>query len=90
MHCPLIRRLTFPGQYYDNRWPMIMAGYDTVNTAAADPRAGTPDGDGGIVNLPGNYQETMSTHWFHDHMLDFTAQNVYRTTTAHLTVVMKA
>ncbi|MCP3963947.1 MAG: copper oxidase, partial [bacterium] len=22
--------------------------------------------------------ETMSTHWFHDHMLDFTAQNVYK------------
>ena len=20
----------------------------------------------------------MSTHWFHDHMLDFTAQNVYK------------
>ncbi len=68
----------FPGQYYDYRWPMIHAGYDTVNTAAADPRAGAPDGSGGIINLPGNYQETMSTHWFHDHMLDFTAQNVYK------------
>jgi hypothetical protein len=20
----------------------------------------------------------MSTHWFHDHMLDYTAQNVYK------------
>jgi len=29
----------------------------------------------GAVNIPGNYRETMSTHWFHDHMLDFTAQN---------------
>ncbi|HED34271.1 MAG TPA: copper oxidase [Gammaproteobacteria bacterium] len=68
----------FPGQYFDYRWPMIMAGYDTVNTAAADPRAGAPDGNGGIVNLAGDYRETMSTHWFHDHMLDFTAQNVYK------------
>ncbi len=32
----------------------------------------------GAVNIPGNYRETMSTHWFHDHMLDFTAQNVYK------------
>ncbi len=68
----------FPGQYYDYRWPMILAGHDTVNTTAADPRAGAPDGDGGIISIPGDYQETMSTHWFHDHMLDFTAQNVYK------------
>lgn len=28
--------------------------------------------------IPGNWKETMSTHWFHDHMLDYTAQNVYK------------
>jgi FtsP/CotA-like multicopper oxidase with cupredoxin domain len=33
-----------------------------------DPRFG-PDGD---------VRETMSTLWYHDHCLDFTAQNVYR------------
>ncbi|RMF99058.1 MAG: hypothetical protein D6727_01090, partial [Gammaproteobacteria bacterium] len=32
----------------------------------------------GTVNIPGDYRETMSTHWFHDHMLDYTAQNVYK------------
>jgi FtsP/CotA-like multicopper oxidase with cupredoxin domain len=32
----------------------------------------------GLIQLPGDWQETMSTHWFHDHMLDFTAQNVYK------------
>ena len=68
----------FPGQFYDYRWPMILAGRDSVNMNATDPRAGAPDGNGGIVNLPGDYRETMSTHWFHDHMLDFTAQNVYK------------
>ncbi len=68
----------FPGQFYDYRWPMILAGHDTVNTDASDPRAGRPDGNGGIINIPGDYRETMSTHWFHDHMLDFTAQNVYK------------
>ena len=68
----------FPGQYYDYRWPLALAGHDTVNTDATDPRAGAPDGNGGIINVPGDYRETMSTHWFHDHMLDFTAPNVYK------------
>ena len=68
----------FPGQYYDYRWPMVMAGNDSINTDASDRRAGAPDGRGGIKKLPGDWRETMSTHWFHDHMLDFTAQNVYK------------
>ena len=68
----------FPGQYYDYRWPMQLAGYDTVNTTATSNLAGSPDGNGGITKLRGDYRETMSTHWFHDHMLDYTAQNVYK------------
>ncbi len=68
----------FPGQFYDYRWPMILAGYDSENTDASDSRAGTPNGNGGVRKLRGDYRETMSTHWFHDHMLDFTAQNVYK------------
>ncbi|MEQ1895374.1 MAG: copper oxidase, partial [Planctomycetota bacterium] len=68
----------FPGQFYDYVWPMALAGHDSVNTGAADARAGAPNGAGGIRRLRGDYRETMSTHWFHDHMLDFTAQNVYK------------
>jgi manganese oxidase len=85
----------FPGQFYDYRWPMELAGYDTINTSATDPRAafpcvtgetlfvndGTPNPktcENGRINLRGDFRETMSTHWFHDHMLDFTAQNVYK------------
>ncbi|MGE0743310.1 MAG: multicopper oxidase domain-containing protein [Hyphomonadaceae bacterium] len=68
----------FPGQFYDYHWPMVLAGYDSVNTDAADPRAGAPDGNGGITRVRGDWRETMSTHWFHDHMLDYTAQNVYK------------
>jgi len=30
------------------------------------------------VNIAGDWREIMSTHWFHDHMLDYTAQNVYK------------
>jgi FtsP/CotA-like multicopper oxidase with cupredoxin domain len=68
----------FPGQFYDYRWPMTIAGSDSINKNASDKRAGTPDGKGGITALPGDWHEIMSTHWFHDHMLDFTAQNVYK------------
>jgi FtsP/CotA-like multicopper oxidase with cupredoxin domain len=68
----------FPGQYYDYRWPLPLAGHDSINTTASDIRAGRPNGHGGITKIPGDWRETMSTHWFHDHMLDFTAQNVYK------------
>jgi len=85
----------FPGQYYDYRWPLQLAGYDTINTDAHDPRAAFPCApgetlfvndanpglktcDNGSIKIRGDWRETMSTHWFHDHMLDFTAQNVYK------------
>jgi manganese oxidase len=86
----------FPGQFYDYRWPLQLAGYDTINTTATDPRAAFPCSDGetllvnndaagsvkscsnGTIPIRGDWRETMSTHWFHDHMLDFTAQNVYK------------
>lgn len=68
----------YPGQYFDYRWPMQLAGRDTINTTASDPRAGMPDGKGGVIKIRGDWHETMSTHWFHDHMLDYTAQNVYK------------
>jgi len=68
----------YPGQFFDYRWPIQIAGYDSVNTDASDPRAGTPNEDGTITNIRGDYREIMSTHWFHDHMLDFTASNVFK------------
>lgn len=86
----------FPGQYFDYRWPVALAGYDSINTDAGDPRAGFPCAPGetlfvndrtpgvktcpqsGSIRIRGDWRETASTHWFHDHMLDFTAQNVYK------------
>jgi FtsP/CotA-like multicopper oxidase with cupredoxin domain len=68
----------FPGQFYDYHWPIVFAGWTSFNTGAQDRRASTPDGNGGLINLPGDWQETMSTHWFHDHMFSFTSQNVYK------------
>ena len=68
----------YPGQYYDYHWPIVHAGFGTINTDGSDLRAGSPDGSGGITKCPGDWRETMSTHWFHDHMFSFTAQNVYK------------
>jgi manganese oxidase len=68
----------FPGQFYDYHWPVVLGGFRTINTAATDPNAGGPDDNGGIVKVPGDWHETMSSHWFHDHMFSFTSQNVYK------------
>lgn len=94
----------FPGQYYDYRWPMAVAGHDTINVDATDPIMATPCFAGevmavtrktGVVNVPcdvskdpagrsgnvklrGDWREIMSSHWFHDHMVDFTSKNVYK------------
>jgi manganese oxidase len=68
----------YPNQFYDYHWPIVLAGHFSVNTDATDPRAGSPDDSGGINKVPGDWHETMSTHWFHDHMFSFTSQNVYK------------
>jgi manganese oxidase len=93
----------YPGQFYDYRWPLQLAGFSNnnnangaVNFSATDVRASTPCAAGeqlpvlvngvrtmqtcqnGLIQLPGDWRETMSTHWFHDHMLDYTSQNVYK------------
>jgi FtsP/CotA-like multicopper oxidase with cupredoxin domain len=79
----------YPGQFFDYRWPMALAGSESINTNAADPRASAPCTpgelfggltcpDSGIYKVPGDYRETQTSLWFHDHMEDFTAQNVYK------------
>ena len=68
----------FPGQFYDYHYPVVLAGLKTINVGATDPRAGSPNDAGGITNVPGDWHETMSTHWIHDHMFSFTSQNVYK------------
>src|SRR5207244_2777185 len=68
----------YPGQFYDYHYPIVLAGWRTINPTATDPKAGGPNDAGGITKVPGDWHETMSTHWFHDHMFSFTAQNVYK------------
>lgn len=38
----------------------------------------TCDPDTLTINMAGDWHEIMSTHWFHDHMIDRTAENVYK------------
>jgi FtsP/CotA-like multicopper oxidase with cupredoxin domain len=68
----------FPGQYYDYHWPITLAGWTTINAGATDPKAAGVDANGNKYMVAGDWHETMSTHWFHDHMFSFTSQNVYK------------
>jgi FtsP/CotA-like multicopper oxidase with cupredoxin domain len=68
----------FPGTFYDYRWSTTLARADTINTDASDPRASGPDGNGGLVQVPGDFREIQGTMWAHDHRFFFTAENVYK------------
>jgi FtsP/CotA-like multicopper oxidase with cupredoxin domain len=68
----------YPGQFYDYHYPVVLAGRNHINTYASDSKAGGPNDAGGIDKVPGDWHETMSTHWFHDHMFSYTSQNVYK------------
>jgi len=68
----------FPGTFYDYRWSTTLARRDKINTAATDPRASGPDGNGGLVNVAGDFRELQGTMWAHDHRFFFTAEDVYK------------
>jgi FtsP/CotA-like multicopper oxidase with cupredoxin domain len=56
------------GKWYDFWYPNVRAGF--ASTHPTTTRNG--------LTCPGDWQETQSTLWFHDHRLDFTASNVYK------------
>src|SRR5262245_50958643 len=68
----------FPGTFYDYRWSTTLARRDKINTQATDRRASGPDGNGGLVNVAGDFRELQGTMWCHDHRFFFTAENVYK------------
>jgi manganese oxidase len=68
----------YPNQFYDYHYPWTLAGWTSINTGATVRQAGAPDGNGGIIQVPGDWHETMSSHWFHDHMFTYTDQNIYK------------
>lgn len=57
------------GTWWDHWYPNIRAGFASTHKAGT-----TLNG----LWCPGDWQETQSSLWFHDHRYDFTAQNVYK------------
>lgn len=51
-----------PGQFYDHHYPNVLAGF-------SDPQFASTQGD---------IRESLSTLFYHDHRIDFTAQNTYK------------
>ena len=77
----------FPNQYYDYHWPIVLAGHYSYDQVRPDDfKACTPTDAGGVEPIPGDWRETMSTHWFHDHMFGYTAQNVYKGNAAMMNI----
>lgn len=68
----------FPGTFYDYRWSTTLARRDRINTDGTDRRASGPDGNGGLIKVPGDFRELQGTMWAHDHRFFFTAENVYK------------
>ena len=57
---------TFPGEFWDHHYPSVYAGCDKLHEGlpADAPYVGDP-------------RESLTTLWYHDHRLDFTAPNTY-------------
>lgn len=69
------------GKWYDYWYPNIRAGF------ASTHKNGTTHPNGKWC--PGDWKETQSTLWFHDHRFDFTAQNVYKGLASFYTLFSK-
>ena len=57
---------------------MTLARRDKTNTRRPTARASGPDGNGGLINVAGDFREIQGTMWSHDHRFFFTAENVYK------------
>ena len=54
----------YAGRFWDYHYPNLYAG---INQGYVSPKEG----------VRGDYREALGSLWYHDHKLDFTAQNVY-------------
>jgi FtsP/CotA-like multicopper oxidase with cupredoxin domain len=74
------------GKWYDYWYPNVRAGFaSTHKTGTIRYDAANPQG----LSCPGDWKETQSTLWFHDHRFDFTAQNVYKGLASFYTLFSK-
>lgn len=73
------------GQFYDYWYPNIREGFASTHktgTSFTGP-------DKKARWCPGDFKETQSTLWFHDHRMDFTSQNVYKGVASFYTLFSK-
>jgi FtsP/CotA-like multicopper oxidase with cupredoxin domain len=68
----------FPGTFYDYRWSTTLARRDKINTGATVNKASGPNGNGGLVQVAGDFREIQGSMWAHDHRFFFTAENIYK------------
>ena len=61
-------------KFYDYWYPNIRAGFAGTHKKSTRYDASTKK----YFDCPGDWKETQSSLWFHDHRMDFTAQNVYK------------
>ena len=57
-----------PDGFRDQHYPNVYAGYTKLNNASTNS----------ITTPAGDPTEALGSLWYHDHHLDFTAQNVYK------------
>ncbi len=62
------------GTWWDHWYPNVRAGFASTHKNGSTRVVGPNES----YWCPGDWQETQSTLWFHDHRFDFTAQNVYK------------
>jgi FtsP/CotA-like multicopper oxidase with cupredoxin domain len=64
-----------PSGFKDQHYPNIYAGYTQT---PSNGNSFVPAASNSIATPAGDKTEAMSSLWYHDHHLDFTAQNVYK------------
>ena len=85
-------RVSYPSPLSDTQGEICSYAQKLTQNSSLDPATGQYKDEGacgwrsavqscnadGLIQIPGDYREILSTLWFHDHMLDFTAANVYK------------
>ncbi|MCX7106861.1 MAG: multicopper oxidase domain-containing protein [Methylococcales bacterium] len=64
--------------FYDYWYPNVRAGFTSTHALGTAKNKPYIDSLGKSHYCPGDWQETQSSLWFHDHRMDFTSQNVYK------------
>lgn len=66
------------GCFYDYWYPNVRAGFASTHILGSANNTPYIDNLGKAHYCPGDWRETQSSLWFHDHRMDFTSTNVYK------------